>query len=537
MSAILGNINAKRDGYLIKSFALESEKQEDNSCKSGNHLHNKSIDTIETDINSLISSDIVNNGEFFYSDVCRLDTQENKPWLKDGNYFKKVYVSSLALLKMALHARSGGSIEIMGMLTGKIIKNAIVVMDAYGLPVEGTETRVNAQAEGYEYMVQYLDSLKKNGRNENIVGWYHSHPGYGCWLSGIDVATQALNQQFQDPYLAIVVDPERTVKNGKVEIGAFRTYSEEHLKVIQSNKGNSSNSNSYSGKSNGKAKINIPNEKIQDFGLHSDKYYSLEIEIFKSKMDEFILKNIRENYWVDNIIKFENFEFYSERECFEKFIKQNFDGLDLQVKQLEKRIDKNISKDRKLVNFSSFSEVDSISSKETSNLKMNEDVDDVSDMDSLRRRKQDDIDSDVDSEKDESERSPGQSDEDEDEEEEEEEEEDADVDIEDASEDKIDAEQLLKTLHNEPSAMRYLRNVKRNFTGFTSNSPTQPNLDRKYSKDSIFKPPVSKEGEEDKDEAKKMEELLKLGSQASRNLIQLKLQEILFLNDSEDSDD
>jgi hypothetical protein len=22
------------------------------------------------------------------------------------------------------------------------------------------------------------------------VGWYHSHPGYGCWLSGIDVGTQ-----------------------------------------------------------------------------------------------------------------------------------------------------------------------------------------------------------------------------------------------------------------------------------------------------------------------------------------------------------
>lgn len=27
-------------------------------------------------------------------------------------------------------------------------------------------------------------------RPENAVGWYHSHPGYGCWLSGIDVSTQ-----------------------------------------------------------------------------------------------------------------------------------------------------------------------------------------------------------------------------------------------------------------------------------------------------------------------------------------------------------
>ena len=64
------------------------------------------------------------------------------------------------------------------------------------------------------------------GRLENMVGWYHSHPGYGCWLSGIDVNTQMTQQQYQDPFLAIVVDPHRTIAAGKVEIGAFRTYPE-----------------------------------------------------------------------------------------------------------------------------------------------------------------------------------------------------------------------------------------------------------------------------------------------------------------------
>lgn len=38
-----------------------------------------------------------------------------------------------------------------------------------------------------------------------MIGWYHSHPGYGCWLSGIDVSTQMLNQQFQEPFVSIVV--------------------------------------------------------------------------------------------------------------------------------------------------------------------------------------------------------------------------------------------------------------------------------------------------------------------------------------------
>ena len=60
-----------------------------------------------------------------------------------------------------MHARSGGNIEVMGVMQGKVLGNTIVIMDAFALPVEGTETRVNAQAEGYEYMVQYMTKIKE----------------------------------------------------------------------------------------------------------------------------------------------------------------------------------------------------------------------------------------------------------------------------------------------------------------------------------------------------------------------------------------
>lgn len=33
-----------------------------------------------------------------------------------------------------------------------------------------------------------------------------------------------------EPYLAIVVDPHRTMSAGKVEIGCFRTYSDAEIK-------------------------------------------------------------------------------------------------------------------------------------------------------------------------------------------------------------------------------------------------------------------------------------------------------------------
>ncbi|KAL8433232.1 hypothetical protein ACSSS7_004017 [Eimeria intestinalis] len=193
--------------------------------------------------------------------------------------FTDVWVSDLALTKMLMHAESGGRIEVMGLLLGKaavfsqnvalsssayeddmrdssdgeglqqVKKGYFVVTDCFALPVEGTETRVNAAEEANEYMIEYLEAAEKIPTPQKVVGWYHSHPNYGCWLSGIDVRTQQLQQQHQDPFLAIVVrlqsqplsslpqdrvyaalaalaslllvDPIRTLSNGRVEEVAF----------------------------------------------------------------------------------------------------------------------------------------------------------------------------------------------------------------------------------------------------------------------------------------------------------------------------
>jgi COP9 signalosome complex subunit 5 len=61
-----------------------------------------------------------------------------------------------------MHARSGGAHEIMGMMQGKIEAETFVVMDAYPLPVEGTETRVSAQNDANEFLVDY------NERSKNV---------------------------------------------------------------------------------------------------------------------------------------------------------------------------------------------------------------------------------------------------------------------------------------------------------------------------------------------------------------------------------
>jgi len=208
-----------------------------------------------------------------------------KPWVKDPHHFKKVKISAIALLKIVMHARSGGQIEVMGLMMGKVEGDTMIVMDSFALPVEGTETRVNAQTEGYEYMVDYLTLIRQVGRQENALGWYHSHPGYGCWLSGIDVSTQMLNQQFQEPWLAIVIDPVRTISSGRVELGAFRTYPESY-------KPEGEITSEYQ---------SIPISKIEDFGVHCKRYYPIEVSYFKSSLDSHVLDLLWNKYWVSTL--------------------------------------------------------------------------------------------------------------------------------------------------------------------------------------------------------------------------------------------
>lgn len=46
--------------------------------------------------------------------------------------------------------------------------NALVIMDSFALPVQGTETRVNAANEAYEYMVEYIQGSEKVRSNNSI---------------------------------------------------------------------------------------------------------------------------------------------------------------------------------------------------------------------------------------------------------------------------------------------------------------------------------------------------------------------------------
>jgi 26S proteasome regulatory subunit N11 len=66
-----------------------------------------------------------------------------------------------------------------------------------------------------------MEMIAMTGRKEVVVGWYHSHPGFGCWMSGVDQNTQKSFEMLHERAVAVVVDPVQSVK-GKVVIDAFR---------------------------------------------------------------------------------------------------------------------------------------------------------------------------------------------------------------------------------------------------------------------------------------------------------------------------
>ena len=93
------------------------------------------------------------------------------------------------------------------------------------------------------------------------------------------------NQKFQDPFVAVVIDPNRTISAGKVDIGAFRTYPENYTPPDGA-------SSEYQ---------SIPLNKIEDFGVHANQYYPLEVQIFKSTLDNELLGLLWNKYWVNTL--------------------------------------------------------------------------------------------------------------------------------------------------------------------------------------------------------------------------------------------
>ncbi|MDH5401231.1 MAG: hypothetical protein OEY49_01965, partial [Candidatus Heimdallarchaeota archaeon] len=139
-----------------------------------------------------------------------------------------IVLSSKAYLKIVFHSKKyanknipqGKWVEVIGLLTG-YIKNEntpieqIIVEDAWPIG-HGDAVSVSILETGSVAKV-----VENTPKGNFIIGWYHSHPSYGNFLSTDDFNTQARYQAFWDKSIALVIDPT-TISKHDYGFGVFR---------------------------------------------------------------------------------------------------------------------------------------------------------------------------------------------------------------------------------------------------------------------------------------------------------------------------
>jgi proteasome lid subunit RPN8/RPN11 len=112
---------------------------------------------------------------------------------------------SLAVLEtIETHAFSDVKREVGGILIGTFDDDAANVSAALpALKATGSQTNVTFTHEVWD---EVLAVIERDHPGERIVGWYHTHPGFGLFLSEYD--TFIHKNFFSDPrMLALVIDP------------------------------------------------------------------------------------------------------------------------------------------------------------------------------------------------------------------------------------------------------------------------------------------------------------------------------------------
>ena len=119
----------------------------------------------------------------------------------------EVYIRKGALAEAIEQAKKAVPDETIGFMLGKVRewneRTYVVIERLVTAETDSTKTTT-------KFKMESLGKVAGEIRDDEvIIGWYHSHPGYGCFLSEIDIMTHA--QQFYKPYnVALVIDP---VKN------------------------------------------------------------------------------------------------------------------------------------------------------------------------------------------------------------------------------------------------------------------------------------------------------------------------------------
>ncbi len=134
----------------------------------------------------------------------------------------QLFMGESVILTMAAHADVGfaDDKEVMGLILGTVYNDE---EGEYSVADGTATTKLDSTKISVKFDPDFLEDLFESiDENESgtVVGWYHSHPGFGCYLSDIDIKTHS--DIFGDGIgFSVVLDPSDetlmvfTVENGK----------------------------------------------------------------------------------------------------------------------------------------------------------------------------------------------------------------------------------------------------------------------------------------------------------------------------------
>ena len=116
-----------------------------------------------------------------------------------------VRVKPSALKAMLEHGKSqlDSGLEVGGVITGKKENSSVMVTHAIPLSI-GQKTTVEITP---EHFAEAYRKKEESGIEDPIIGWYHSHPGYSCFMSGTDENAHRRMLNLYKDAIALVLDP------------------------------------------------------------------------------------------------------------------------------------------------------------------------------------------------------------------------------------------------------------------------------------------------------------------------------------------
>jgi proteasome lid subunit RPN8/RPN11 len=131
-----------------------------------------------------------------------------------------IYIFEDILNEVIEYSERDQSREIGGFLIGNLCEDTRQQQRQYVevrhfLPAKATESRVASLTFTHESWSAARKEIEEKYPDDRIVGWHHTHPGFGIFLSGYDLFIH--RHYFSQPWeIALVVDPQAN------ELGFFQ---------------------------------------------------------------------------------------------------------------------------------------------------------------------------------------------------------------------------------------------------------------------------------------------------------------------------